>query len=96
MGKKGDSGMTNDVIELLNNALEKDPIAIRDLFDKSVRANSSLAISEYVVVDMNDNLRPIGLINGILAKGGHDLVAMVFDDDTGVLLRFQKYVGENK
>lgn len=88
--------MTNDVIELLNDILKKDPIAVRDLFDKSVRANSRLATSEHVVVDENSNLRPMGLINGILSKGGHDLVAMVIDDNTGVLIRFQKYYGENK
>ncbi len=88
--------MTNDVIELLNEVLTKDPIAVRDLFDKSVRANSRLARSECAVIDDNSNLRVMGLINGILSKGGHDLVAMEIDDDTGVLLGFSKYTGENK
>ena len=84
-----------EAVDLLNEALVRDPKAISSLFDGArVPCNASLAAHHSVLVDSGDTpgsltVGPLGIINGMfgLDHNGLGAITMVCEDD-GTISRF--------
>lgn len=89
------SDVVDKAIEVLNRALEKDPIAIRQLFRSQVSCNDDLADDPDIQVRQKDKqcfLRPLGLINGLFgaAEDGFGKIVVIVDK-VGNAQKFVKY-----
>ncbi|SDH08469.1 hypothetical protein [Roseospirillum parvum] len=83
-------------LDILNQALERDPEAITALVNLRVPCNEKLArhatIQTYLLDD-SPRLGPLGLINGVLGLGRGGLGAEgEVDPRTGRLLRIRRFV----
>lgn len=76
--------LTDDVLEVLNSALDCDPEAVSKLILNRVPCNEKLADHDHVTVAYkNDEFRVglIGFVNAILTKHGCDRVSFMYHKD---------------
>jgi hypothetical protein len=85
-----------DVVDLLNEMLEKDPIATRELCETRVPCNQDIADHESIQVTSNpEKTNPrvgiIGVLNGFFGvdSKGYGPIAMNVDEETGDILKFE-------
>ena len=86
-----DKDLVENVIKVLNRALEKDEEAINRLFDHYVPCNRALLNDETIQIDVEDGTSKIsvlGLINGLLSDGSPGPIAKVISSVDGTIIRF--------
>ncbi len=89
-------------INVLNQALLDDRVAINALMSQSVSANNDLSSHWSVQVGIVESsatplmlvLRPLGLINGLFGIDDHDrgFITMRIDNRTGDIVQFERTV----
>jgi hypothetical protein len=82
----------SQTVSLLNNFLAIDPNAMNRFFGQCVEVNDEFAEHPRSVVNAEQEVSVLGIINSVVAEGGHRLVC-VRDDVTGKILRFQEGEG---
>ncbi len=75
------------VVDFLNEAFQQEPEAVKKMFGIQIEADQEAIEHPYIQVTMDDKLRMIGLLNGLLGDTQNRL-AMKFDDETKELVGF--------
>ena len=92
---------TKFVIDLLNEALEADPAAVKALLGLRVKANKKLAEHPTIICQQLEGenfptIGTLGILNSALTSIQCPLVAAKIDDETGQLLEFVRYIKPNR
>jgi len=73
--------VAHNAVVVLNRAIEKDPLAVRALFNKKIFANDALCDDESILVDQDSGVGVLGILNGIIGLNdkGMGYVAAAYD-----------------
>lgn len=102
-----ESDLADIFLMVLNESFNKDPSAIRCLFENKIPCNSNLASCDRILVQKVDNLTnnenfavtPLGIINGLLSSISGEKICMVYvdlDNGTKELIGFRKMENKNE
>ena len=75
------------IVDFLNEAFIQDPESVKKMFNIQIEADQESIEHPHIQVTMDDKVRLIGLLNGMLGAT-HNRLAMKFDDDTKELVGF--------
>ena len=100
MSQKEEPPMTDAVtraIEILNDALERDPAAMTRLINLRVPCNDRLAAHPTIAAGLYDDVHKVGvlgLLNGVLGDAPHAVIGAKGrrDSKTGGLRRVRRFV----
>ena len=82
--------MIEHVVDFLNEALKQDGDTVNKMFlDIAIPASEDMINHPTIQVNHEGNLRLIGLLNGLVDNEDNLRIAMVMDDDTKKILRFE-------
>lgn len=86
--------MIDQAIDVLNEALAVDPIAVNQLMSYRVPCTDELAAHPSIQVN-NEGVSPLGLINGLFGVDdrGYGFITAEVDESTGYIVRFVRTPG---
>ena len=73
--------LIDKVVDFLNEAFQQEPECVDRVFHIEIEADQEAIEHPHIQVTMDDKLRLIGLLNGLLGDI-HNRLAMKFDDET--------------
>jgi hypothetical protein len=87
-----DSINIEQVIALLNDLNNIDPLATRNLFESRVYCSSELEKHPTIITMEGPTIGPLGLINGFFdtLSNGRGQITAVYEDDETKIIRFEK------
>lgn len=81
--------MIEHVVDFLNEAVKQDSDTVNKMFlDIAVPASKEMIDHPTIQVNNKDNLRLIGLLNGLVRTEDNKVIVMTMDDDEKQILRF--------
>jgi len=78
-----------EILNYLNELLELDPKNISKIFLNNIKVNDSIANHEHAIVNMDNEMGPLGIINGYLSSKGEPLICSEVSIEHNEIIGFQ-------